>query len=107
MFDNMVLLPPIAFLGYLLVSYLFSLLTKVFQITGKKEAGKTMAYSCGETAPVNKVQPDYSQFFPFAFFFTLMHVLSLIIATVPKGISTMPFLYLASGVVALFILFRK
>jgi hypothetical protein len=107
MLNNMLLLPPAAFLAYLLISYLFSLLTKVFRTKGTAADGKNMAYSCGETAPVNKVQPDYSQFFPFAFFFTLMHVLSLIIATVPKGLSSMPFVYLASGVVALLILFRK
>ena len=31
------------------------------------------------------VQPDYGQFFPFAFFFTILHVVALMVATVPAG----------------------
>ena len=52
------------------------------------------------------MSPDYSQFFPYAFFFTIMHVLTLIIATAPVDALTLPLLYVAVGILALLIIFR-
>ncbi len=34
--------------------------------------GKLAPYACGEDMPSHLMQPDYSQFFPFAFFFTVI-----------------------------------
>ncbi len=34
---------------------------------------------------VNRIPPEYRQFFPFAFFFTIMHVVALVVTTVPAG----------------------
>lgn len=58
----------------------------------------------------HRVRPDYSQFFPFAFFFTIMHVVALMVATIPGGaikLYAIAVLYLIVAVSALFILFRK
>jgi len=55
-------------------------------------------------------QPDYSTFFPFAFFFTLAHVATLIMTTVPVE-SLMTFIlasiYIIGAVWGLYILFRR
>ncbi len=102
-----ILMPPIAFLIILLLSFIFSGIFQGLSAKGKETAGKEKSYACGEDVATNKAQPDYSQFFPFAFFFTIMHVLVLMIATVTKGIIGLPLLYLAAGVIALFILFRR
>ena len=40
-------------------------------------------YACGEDLPDHMIQPDYGQFFPFAFFFTILHVVALMATTVP------------------------
>jgi NADH-quinone oxidoreductase subunit A len=72
--------------------------------------GRTKAYACGEDVPEHHVQPDYAQFFPFAFFFTIMHVFALIVATVPGGslsAAAVAVGYTAAAVIALFILFRE
>jgi NADH-quinone oxidoreductase subunit A len=102
-----ILTPPAAFIIILIAFFLFSGISSFFSMKGKETAGKTKAYSCGEELASNKAQPDYSQFFPFAFFFTIMHVLVLIIATAPKGIVGLPLAYVGAGVIALFILFRR
>lgn len=73
-------------------------------------AGKLDSYACGEDVKDPRVQPDYSQFFPFAFFFTIMHVVALVVATMPRGlpaVSMLAALYLVASAIGLFILFRR
>jgi len=66
-------------------------------------------YACGEEGqPI--VRPDYGQIFPFAFFFTILHVVALVTTTVPNGsvgTITMALVYVASAVVGLFVLYRR
>ncbi len=104
---NILLSPPVVFIILLAVSFLFSALFRIFAFTGKESPGKTKSYSCGEDVAINKVQTDYSQFFPFAFFFTIMHVVVLMVATIPLGFSVMPVVYIVAAVMALSILFRR
>jgi hypothetical protein len=73
-------------------------------------SGRGKAYACGEDIKDNRAQPQYSQFFPFAFFFTIMHVFALIVATVPRGnfsAMAMALCYTIGSVIGLFILFRE
>ncbi|MDD5022346.1 MAG: NADH-quinone oxidoreductase subunit A, partial [Endomicrobiaceae bacterium] len=72
--------------------------------------GKFKAYSCGEEDSEERTKPNYSRFFPFAFFFTIMHVVVLLIATVPLNIkSSIPFvlLFIVIAFVSIPILFRE
>jgi NADH:ubiquinone oxidoreductase subunit 3 (subunit A) len=105
--STFLLTPPVAFLLYLGLSALISLLSKRLAATGKESPGKNKSYACGEDMLVNRAQPDYSQFFQFAFFFTIMHVVVLVVATDPAGVSLTSGLYLAVTVLALFMLFRR
>ena len=109
--NHWLLLPPVAFLIILGVSWLF------FKICGrlafkpeKHTAGEGASYACGEENYDNTAQPDYSTFFPFAFFFTLAHVATLIMTTMPMGNPStfvMAALYILGAVLGLYILFRK
>ena len=66
-------------------------------------------YACGEEGQPF-VRPDYGQIFPFAFFFTILHVVALVTTTVPNGsvgTITMALVYVASAVVGLFVLYRR
>jgi NADH:ubiquinone oxidoreductase subunit 3 (subunit A) len=105
--NNLLLTPPIAFIIFLVLSVLISGVSRLLSAKGKDSVGKNKSYACGEEVSQNKVQPDYSQFFSFAFFFTIMHVVALIIATVPSGFSVMPVIYILAVIVALFMLFRR
>jgi NADH-quinone oxidoreductase subunit A len=72
--------------------------------------GKFKAYACGEDVPDHRVQPDYGQFFHFAFFFTLMHVVALVVTTVPAGsLSAAGFAvaFLVCAAIGLSVLFRR
>lgn len=104
---TILLTPPVAFLIYLALAGLISLSSKWLAATGKDAPGKNKSYACGEDMLVNRAQPDYSQFFQFAFFFTIMHVVVLVVATDPAGISLTSGLYLTVTVLALFMLFRR
>ena len=110
--ENIALTPPVVFLEVLIVMVLFSKILSLlaYKVKGKIPGGTCKSYACGENVPTHLMQPDYSQFFPFAFFFTILHVTALIIATVPVetlGSLSIAVVYLAGAMTALFILFRK
>ncbi len=82
---NILLFPPVAFIiSLLFVMFLSELLSpmaaKPARVPG---SAKHKAYGCGEDVPVEQAKaiPDYQGFFPFAIFFTLLHVAGLMLAT--------------------------
>jgi NADH-quinone oxidoreductase subunit A len=88
--------PPVAFVLYLFVVFLVYLLGKRMAPKANKVGGKLTTYACGEDIPGVKVQFGYRLFFFIALFFTIMHVATLMIATVPSGkIVIFAVLYLA------------
>lgn len=105
------LIPPIAFIIVLVAaSGLSALLGRLQFHVKNRAAGTTKPYACGEESPDVMVQPDYSQFFPFAYFFTILHVAALILATVPRGVvevSTIAVVYVAGIAIGLCVLYRK
>ncbi len=101
------LAPPIAFAIYLLLSVGISAVSKRLAARGTDSAGKTQSYACGEDMEENQGQPEYSQFFKFAFFFTIMHVIALVVATDPGGLTVTSAVYLGVTVLALFMLLRR
>ena len=100
-----------AFLVLLLAGVLMSAAASRISFKGaKSSSGKLKSYGCGEDIENPRLQPNYRQFFPFAFFFTIMHVVVLMIATVPADTIRMAgiaFLYLIIAISGLFILFRR
>ena len=104
--------PPVAFLIILGASMLFSALLSPLSFKSKKHEGddSRKAYACGEDISEHRVQVDYGQFFPFAFFFTILHVLALMVATVPTETTDSFFiaaLYIVGAIVGLIVLFRR
>ena len=109
--NNILLSPPIAFLIMLVtVIVLVSGISAISFKAKSRAEGTGKSYACGEDMPPNLMQPDYSQFFPFAFFFTILHVVALMLATVPTetmGSFSIAVIYLLGAIVAMFILFRR
>jgi hypothetical protein len=98
------LYPPIAFLIFLLIGYLIYRLGKALGPKPTMAEGKLSAYACGEDIPGRKVQPGY-HLFHFAFFFTVLHVAALVIATVPSGnIALVGIVYLLIALIAVVVL---
>jgi len=110
--NHWLLWPPIAFLLMLAVALLQLRGMSILSAPAKDGVGggKRKAYACGEDMQENRGQPNYSQFFPFAFFFTIMHVLALVVATVPVhdwSAVQIAAGYLICSAIGLFILFRR
>jgi hypothetical protein len=98
------LYPPIAFLIFLLIGYLIYTLSRALGPKPSMEKGKLSTYACGEDIPGQKVQHAY-HLFHFAFFFTILHVAALVIATVPSGsIALVGIVYLFIALIAVVIL---
>jgi hypothetical protein len=110
MFD-LLISPPVAFMIVLLAVLGLSLAASRLAFRSKvTPKGLTEPYACGEDLPDHMIQPDYSQFFPFAFYFTILHVVALMAATVPVetlGIFVIAVVYVAGGIVGLFVLYRR
>jgi NADH:ubiquinone oxidoreductase subunit 3 (subunit A) len=82
--DNLLYTPPIAFAVLLVFFWLFSLvLSRLAFPKAHKAEGTTKSYACGEDIDDHSAQPDYSQFFIFAFYFTLAHVATMMLTTIP------------------------
>lgn len=110
--QSKLLLPPVIFIIILSVNIILSAVLSAISFKRKKEAGDKMntAYACGENFSGHLIQPDYSQFFPFAFFFMILHVVALMIATVPKegaGVFSIAVVYIMGAIIGLVILLRK
>ncbi len=106
---DLLLTPPAAFLIVLAVSWLILVTSHFLSCKPNIAEGSRKSYACGEDDYDNMAQPDYSQFFVFAFFFTLAHVAVLIMATVPKSaldVVLLSFLYMVVVVMALVILLK-
>lgn len=104
------LAPPLAFVLVLCASLLVFFL--MGRLSYRPQAGNEAnpkPYACGEEGqPL--VRPDYGHVFPFAFFFTILHVVALVTATVPDGsigTLTMALVYVVGAIVGLFVLYRR
>jgi len=108
---NWILLsPPLAFLILLIVAALELWSFRALTAKGKESKGKAKPYACGEDIDHHRLQPDYYQFFSVAFCFTILHVVAMILATVPSGsprISMLAALFALSAGVGLIIFMRK
>jgi NADH:ubiquinone oxidoreductase subunit 3 (subunit A) len=107
------LVPPVAFAVVLGSVWLQSRGMDWFALKpkGKQEpGGKLESYACGEDVKEHKSQPNYTQFFHFAFFFTILHVIALIVATLPRGslgAAALAVVMLIGATVSLFVLFQR
>jgi NADH-quinone oxidoreductase subunit A len=109
--NELLLTPPVVFIAVLVAALFFAYVLSKLAIKPKSiPAGLTQEYSCGEDVKTHMIQPDYSQFFPFAFYFTILHVVALMLATVP--IATMPsfmiaVVYILGAIIGLFVLYKR
>ncbi|HHT86583.1 MAG TPA: hypothetical protein GXZ61_02800 [Clostridiales bacterium] len=103
--------PPVVFAIFILLLLLFS--RKLSEYSAHNEEKHICddiegnAYACGQQNVKHYVNPDYSQFFPYAFFFTILHVLVLVVVTAPKESAILSIAYIVAGALAMFVLFKK
>ncbi len=111
MTEGILLSPPLVFIIILGAVLSISLvLSKLAFRPAKRVEGLTKPYTGGEDIVDNMIQPDYSQFFPFAFYFTILHVVALMVAAVPTAtIETVliAVIYIVGAIVGLLVLYRR
>jgi NADH-quinone oxidoreductase subunit A len=111
MADTLIFSPPILFFIVLaFVLGLMGILSKLAYKPLKKPEGQGKPYACGENISSHMIQPDYTQFFPFAFYFTILHVVALMLALVPtESFKTffMAIIYILGAVIGLLVLYRR
>jgi hypothetical protein len=107
----LVLVPPAALTLLVLVVWGLSGASKSLGFKRTGERGDLgLPYAGGEDIKSHRVQVDYAQFFPFAFFFTILHVVTLIVATSPaRTVQSLVIagVYVLGALLGLFILFRR
>ncbi len=96
---NILLSPPIAFLIYIPLVTLLTLLGRRMAAKGKANASKTSAYGSGEEAPTSAAAPGYKPFILIAFFFAFLHLGMLVLGT--GGLTITTGIYLVGLLVAL------
>jgi len=110
MTSGLLLTPPIVFILILIAALCVGYLLSKLALKPKKvPEGLTKEYACGEDLPTAMIQPDYSQFYPFAFYFTILHVAALMIATVPMATietSLIAVVYILGAIIGLFVLYK-
>lgn len=110
MTEQILLTPPVVFVMVLAVAVFAAyILSKLAFKPKTLPNGLTKEYSCGEEIPTHMIQPDYSQFYPFAFYFTILHVVALMTATVPVATietSLIAVVYISGAMIGLFVLYR-
>lgn len=105
---GMILLsPPVAFAAFLILFFITLRMLRLRTDKGEQNERALDPYACGQRDFEHYVNPNYTQFFRYAFVFTVMHVLALVVATAPADALMLPLVYVASGVLALAIIFRR
>jgi len=105
------LVPPVAFTIILIVVWTLSTASGRLSLKRKGPRGALdKPYAGGEDVQKHRFQPDYGEFFPFAFFFTIMHVVTLIVATSPaRTLESLSIaaIYVLGALLGLVMLFRR
>lgn len=106
---NLLLSPAMVFILFLFIGWL--LLAAGMAISAKSEdsPGKHMHYSCGEDLETPSFELSYHVFFRLALLFGILHIIALMISTIPAGFATklLPVLYLVSAGVSMSILLER
>jgi NADH:ubiquinone oxidoreductase subunit 3 (subunit A) len=91
--------PPLAFVVYLILVGLVSLISKTLAASSRQTAFRNSTYSSGEAAPTRLAAPGYRPFFVVALFFAILHLGTLVMST--GGFSTVMVVYLFVLILAL------
>ncbi|HEY9595452.1 MAG TPA: hypothetical protein VHE79_13305 [Spirochaetia bacterium] len=107
----LILVPPVALTILVLVVWGLSGASATLGFKRKEPRGAIdKPYAGGENIERHRVQVDYDEFFPFAIFFTILHVVTLIVATTPGHTLqslVMAVIYILGALLGLFILMRR
>ncbi len=100
--ESVLLIPPIAFVLYLILVTVLSRVGRLLAGPGKASELKSSTYSSGELGPTSTAVPGYKPFFMVALFFAILHLGVLILGS--GGLTPIMGAYLAGLILVLVIL---
>ena len=104
---SIILSVPVVFL---LFTALIALVMRLLRRNASRQPGgehEQEPYACGQRNVEHNVAPDFSKVFAYAFIFTIMHVLVMVIATAPADSVMMPLAYVTAGALVMFLIFKR
>ena len=105
--EDIIVSPLLVFIIFLLIAYAIYRFGGLLSPKTKIVGGKLKAYACGEDIPGKFIQPTY-QLFYVAFFFTILHVSALVVATVPNSnLAIIGVVYLLMLLLSIYVLMRR
>lgn len=101
--------PSIIFISFLCLGALFFILIKNFAADGREYPGKREPYACGEEFIPGNIRLTYHAFFRTALVFGILHIVAMVITTMPEGVPNrfLVAIYLVSAVATIVILLEK
>jgi NADH:ubiquinone oxidoreductase subunit 3 (subunit A) len=89
---SILLTPPLAFLIYIPLVFAIYFVGRGLAGKGTPSEEKSSLYSSGEEAPTALAAPGYRPFFLVAFFFAILHLGMLVLATGTLDVKMIPYL---------------
>ena len=89
---SIILTPPLAFLIYIPLVVAIYMVGRALAGKGNPSDKKSSLYSSGEVAPTTLAAPGYRPFFLVAFFFAILHLGVLVLATGSLDAKLIPYL---------------
>jgi len=105
--NDFLLSPVMIFVIVLATVALLALAAKALETRSNPTPGKGEPYACGQNVPTGRIQPGYDDFFHFAFLFTILEVVALVIGTITADAIWLGVAILCIVVLAIIILFRR
>jgi NADH-quinone oxidoreductase subunit A len=105
---EILLYPPFAFIIALIILFIFAKIIKGFEPKVQKNPETSKTYACGEDVAPQKSTPSYEEFYPYAIFFTVLHVVALMLMTLAFATQVpfmVPLIYIIIVMIILSILF--
>ncbi|MCD6356782.1 MAG: hypothetical protein J7L66_05785 [Anaerolineaceae bacterium] len=101
--------PPILFAIFILLGGLMLGVGKLISAKGTDNPAKFIHYSCGEDLDTPHLELNYHAFFRLAFLFGILHIITLVISTIPAkaDIKILPVAYIFGAVVSMLILLER
>ena len=87
------LVPPFAFILFLAIAAILGLGAMKFGPQAPSSDEAKTSYAGGEDIAGQKMFPGYKLFYPIALFFTILHVLALLLALLPTGAAALGLFY--------------
>ena len=108
--QNFWITAPVLFTTFMIFASLFMSICNLFSAKSRDNPDKYSHYSCGEELDVHNPELNYHAYFRLALLFGILHIVALIVSTIPPGnpkTNTLSGIYLIGVSVSIFILLER